>query len=173
MTKKITISVPDELHEKMDKWKNSFNFSRVFQETIEEEIFRKEDFQKRLKEGENMDAVVERLRKEKEKSEHEWFEIGKKDGLEWAKAAHYVDFQYALQFTPLKEERMSANIIGADPTKDDHLGEYFSDIFEEYDELNFEETSYNNSTPNEFYIEWEAGWAEGVQEFWKEIKGKL
>ena len=67
MTKTITISVSDELHETMMKWKDSFNFSGVFQEAIAEKIQRKEDFQKRLKEvTEDMNETIERLKLEKE-----------------------------------------------------------------------------------------------------------
>ena len=32
MAKKVTISIPDMLHEKLEKWRESFNLSKMFQE---------------------------------------------------------------------------------------------------------------------------------------------
>jgi len=166
MTKKITISVPDKLHEKMMEWKDSFNFSQVFQNAISDLIQKKEDFQKRLKGDEKMTEIVERLKREKEESEHEWFEQGKTDGLEFAKNIDYETLKYALNWKPMKE--LPGIIFDYDPTKDEYLGEQFSIAFDEYDQFNFEE-----NIPNDFYIEWEAGWKEGVIEFWNEIKDKI
>ena len=47
MVKRITVSVPDELHEKMEKWRSNFNFSKVFQNAVSGAIQKKEDFEKR------------------------------------------------------------------------------------------------------------------------------
>ena len=49
MVKRVTISVPDDLHEKMEKWREQFNFPQLFQKTIAAAIKNKEDFQNRLK----------------------------------------------------------------------------------------------------------------------------
>jgi len=43
MTQKITISIPDELHEKMQHWKDSFNYSGLFQDAVSKEIQKRED----------------------------------------------------------------------------------------------------------------------------------
>ncbi len=51
MAQKITISVPDELHEKMQQWKDSFNYSGLFQDVVSKEIQRKED--EKIREQEN------------------------------------------------------------------------------------------------------------------------
>ena len=176
MTKKITISVSDRLHEKMMKWKNFFNFSKVFQSAISELIQRKEDFQKRLKGDEKMTEIIERLKREKAEAENEWFDQGKNDGLEFAKRSSYEDLKYALNIETIKEISKKEALIGCDPTQDEILGDYFSDIFETYDQLGFEKQSYSNyvgDIPNNFYIEWEAGWKEGIQEFWDEVKDKI
>jgi post-segregation antitoxin (ccd killing protein) len=60
MAKKVNITVPDELHEKMQKCRKDFNFSAIFQEAVAEAIERKESFRKRLEEDEDMAAIVER-----------------------------------------------------------------------------------------------------------------
>jgi len=44
MAKKITISVPDDLYEKMTEWKSSLNFSKVFQNAISVMIQKKRNF---------------------------------------------------------------------------------------------------------------------------------
>jgi hypothetical protein len=173
MTKKVTISVPDQLHEKMMDWKNSFNFSQVFQNAISELIQNKEDFKKRLKGDEKMTKIIERLRCEKAEAENKWFEQGKLDGLDFAKSASYKDLKFALVWETIKQISKRENLIGLDPTQGEILGDYFSDIFETYDELFFQETVYGNYMPNELYIQWELGWKEGVEAFWNEVKNKI
>jgi len=34
VTKRVTVSVPDELHEKLEAWKGKLNFSKVFQDAV-------------------------------------------------------------------------------------------------------------------------------------------
>jgi hypothetical protein len=171
MAKKVTISVPDELHQKMEKWRKTVNFSKVFQEAVSNLIQKKEDFQKRLKVDSNMAEIIERLKREKKEAEEQWFDQGKNDGLEFAKSADYEMLQYALRWETVKE--MPGNIIGADPTKDDTLGDYFTGVFENYDGIGFEETFNNQYMPNRAYCDWETGWKEGVIEFWDEVKNKI
>lgn len=171
MTKKITISVPDELHEKMEKWKESFNFSRVFQEAISEKIQRKEDFQERLKGGSNMQTIIERLKEEKIKSGEDYYEEGKKDGLEWAKAAHYDEIQYALQWETVKDiQQHQPGLFATDPTKDEVLGEYFGEVMKEDLYMGFDT---NHDMPNDHFIAWEIGWKEGIEAFWNEVAEHL
>ena len=52
MSKKVSISVPDELHEKMAKWRKSLNFSKIFQDVVSNEIGKKENYLTKLKENE-------------------------------------------------------------------------------------------------------------------------
>ena len=46
MVKRTTISIPDELYEKMEKWSKSINFSKEFREHISGIIHNKEELQK-------------------------------------------------------------------------------------------------------------------------------
>lgn len=163
MTKKITISVSDELHEKMMKWKDSFNFSKVFQDAISGLIQKKEDFQKRLKGDETMPEIIERLKREKAEAENQWFDTGKNDGIDFAKSTSYEELRHALDYEPVKELLERENVVSYDPSHDDILGDYFGDMCEEY----------SFGFPNNFFIEWESGWKEGVEEFWKEVKNKI
>ena len=127
-----------------------------------------------------MKKIIERLRREKseflkaqKEEEKEWLEQGEEDGLNFAKSVSYEDLKYALNWETIHEMRKRENIIGYDPTENDYLGDYFSDIFETYDELKLEETVYNNYMPNAFYIAWEVGWKKGVKAFWNEVKDKI
>ena len=162
MTKKVTISVPDDIYEKMDKWRDSFNFSKVFQETIGEKIRRKEDFRKRLKgETEQMEQIVERLKREKYESEQNYFEDGKLVGLTWAKNSHFDHIMVMIK------EEMSF----------DFAMETLEQSFD-WDELKEREVG---DFPYGYYIrdltrmpsKWKDGFREGVQEFWNEVEAHL
>ena len=161
MSKKITVSVPDDLHLKMTEWRESFNFSKIFQKAVSTMIQRKEEFQKRLRSNIDMAAIAERLRQEKLASQTESSELGKKEGVKWARSAHYKELQYALKWQP--EEN---------PQRNEVIGGYFIDLFADNPELqrNASEGSLESS---EFILSFLSGWKEGVEAFWNEIKDKL
>lgn len=115
MAKKVTISIPDMLHEKLEKWRESFNLSKMFQDAVVEAIQRKEEFQKRIREDLDLGQIIDRLRAEKQQSETNSLEAGKNDGIRWAKTAHYDELQYALHWSDLENA-----------TKDKVLGHYFA-----------------------------------------------
>ena len=163
MTKKITISVPDELHERMGKWKGSFNFSRIFQKAMWEAIIKKENFIKRIKEDTGMAETIERLREEKAESEAIWFEQGKEDALEWVHAAHYDEIKLVANsigdYMPVEDLEKS----------DENFSEYRSQILSHLREnLDFE-----LDTDSEGFVLWEKGWMTGVREFWDEVKQQI
>jgi metal-responsive CopG/Arc/MetJ family transcriptional regulator len=166
MAKKVTISVPDMLHEKLEKWRESFNLSKMFQDAVSEAIQKKEEFQKRIREDLDLGQVVERLRKEKMQSEGNYFESGKIDGILWAKTAHYDHLQYALHWNDLE------NAI-----KDPILGDYFCRTnipnhrlhSNDSNGINNSDTYYNS----EYFLNYLQGWKQGIQQFWEEIREKL
>ena len=165
MAKKITISVPDELHEKMQEWKKSLNFSRIFQEAISDLIQKKDNFKKRLKEDPDMEAIIERLRKEKQESENEWFDQGKQDGIDWAKNSHYSEIKEALDFEFETNGWPNCKAVG------EYLEHLRSDteLEEEYYQL-FGDNRWELSLMGLKYLE---GFKKGILEFWNEIKDKL
>ena len=161
MGKKITISIQEDLHSKMEKWRGSFNFSRVFQEAIREKINRKEEFKRRLKEGGfDMEATVERLRGEMAEVNQDLFDQGKNNGFVWASMSHYLDIKSALGWNPE---------MGDLPDEEDLRAEVVDMIHEDPD-LDFETDSWQMARET---IEWAKGWVEGVQEFWNQVKDKL
>ena len=90
MTRKITISVSDELHEKMMKWKDSFNFSKIFQKYITREIEYKERFQAKLKEDQSMEEI---LAEGDFESEGGQYQTGKDFGFAYAKSLRYHELK--------------------------------------------------------------------------------
>lgn len=157
MAKKVTISIPDMLHEQLEKWRESFNLSKMFQDAVGEAIQRKEDFQKRIKEDLDLGQIIERLRREKLQSEGNYLETGKNDGILWAKTAHYDHLIYALHWTDLQ-----------DAEKDAILGPYFAEILKLKPSHEL-----NTYTRSEYFLNYLKGWKQGIESFWAEIKEKL
>ena len=172
MSPKMTLSVPNDLFEKIEKWKGSFNLSKIFQRAIAEAIENKENFKKRLKEEPTMGAIIERLRKEKEVDMDPYYERGRQDGLAWAKAASYSDLQYALKWETVAE-LLKGNTIGWDPTTDEVLGDYFGELIQDDPLMDLDERGRGDLMPNEYFQAWETGWKEAVEEFWKEVEGRI
>ncbi|SLM30479.1 conserved hypothetical protein [Desulfamplus magnetovallimortis] len=157
MTRKITLSIPDMLYEKMEDWRKSFNLSKMFQDALTEAIHKKEEFQRRIKEDHDMSQIIERLKNEKRQSEGNYSENGKMHGFKWAKSAHYEDLMYALE---LKGHSQMAS--------DKMLGSYFSELAESDHFIDI-----SSDTINKYGKLFLDGWRKGVKEFWNEVKEKI
>ena len=162
MAKKITISVPDDLYEKMTEWKSSLNFSRVFQNAIAGMIQKKETLTSNLRKEIDLSSIVDRLKKEKIELEFNISEWGKKDALEWCKTAHFGELKYALALSP--------NI---NPDRDEELGDYFSHMFKKYQKRITATGKKAQDALSDFSEKYLNGWKEGVELFWNEVKDKL
>jgi hypothetical protein len=171
MVQRITLSLPDELHEQIQKYKDEMNLSGIFQDAVSKAIEKKEAFKQRLKEATTMEAVIERLKQEKQNAGNDYYEIGQKDGLAWVKTASYEELQHALDYETMQEH--SGYTISYDPCTHEVLGEYFSDIIGEDPNMGFEQTGGSNYIPNHYFQSWEQGWKDAVVEFWEEIKDKI
>ncbi len=157
MTRKITLSIPDMLHEKMEEWRKTFNLSKMFQDALSEAIHKKEAFQKRLQEDHDMVDIIERLRHEKMQSEGNYSENGRLQGIEWAKSAHYDDLMYVIELSP-----------GPAMVAAPRLETYFSTITGKDPLMEASPEGINKYT--RLFIE---GWHRGVLELWNEIKEKI
>lgn len=157
MAKKVTISIPDMLHEKLEQWRESFNLSKMFQDAVVDAIQKKEEFQKRIREDLDLGQIVERLRREKMQSETNSLEAGKNDGICWAKTAHYDDLQYALHWSEPEN-------VAKDPV----LGHYFTT------NPTLTRLTHNNTySDTKYALSYLRGWRQGVAQFWEEIREKL
>lgn len=156
MSPKITLSIPKELYEKMEKWKTSINFSGVFQQAISDLIEKKENFNGRIKKEASTEEVITRLIQEKKKSEERAENFGRDDGLGWAKSAEYSDLKY------VAENICTDKILKIyDYYNDSIIGDWVKDLIEE---------------PEHAGLDWDKyfkGWKYGVRYFWKEVKDKL
>lgn len=159
---KITISVPDELYEKMQEWKSSLNFSKVFQNAVSGMIRKKEALTSKIRKEMDFSSIVDRLKKEKIDYECNIIEWGKKDGIEWCKTAHYRELQYALTWVPYQN-----------PDRDEELGDYFSHMFEKYKKRIQTTGKKAQDCVNDFSEKYLKGWKEGVDLFWNEVKDNL
>ena len=158
MSKKITISIPDELHEKMEKWKENFNFSRVFQEAIREKIQRQEDFKERIVGDPKMEEVIERLSTEKRQTGADWFDWGKNDGLDWAKSSHYDEIQFVVN----GQEDPKGVVYELSQNE-----AYFDDMLDDYNQ------EHGALAINNLPADWEKGFVAGVCDFWDEVADKV
>ncbi|MBI9081988.1 MAG: hypothetical protein JEZ11_00230 [Desulfobacterales bacterium] len=161
MAKRVTISVPDELHEKMNQWRTSFNFSKIFQRAVSSMIQKRESFQEQVRNSLDLTAVVTRLRKEKQETESDYSEKGRRKGLAWSRAAHYQEIQYALAWEPDDH-----------PTRDAVLGDYFEEAFKVRPPLNVagKQGAPETETLTKAFV---CGWQDGVREFWNEVKDRI
>lgn len=157
MSKKITISVPDFLHEKMEAWRDTFNLSRIFQDAVSNAIKKKEDIRKRMKEDLSIPEIIERLKKEKQEVEDDCFERGEQSGLEWARRAHYFDLRNVLR----QPVEALAGTGGS-------LQDYFKTTFRQENLSRFQGESFN-----EYRKSFLSGWKQGVVDFWNIVKNKL
>ncbi|MBD2072404.1 hypothetical protein H6F86_00450 [Phormidium sp. FACHB-592] len=101
VAQRITVTISDSLHGRLQRVKDSLNVSRVCQEAIEYAVQIEET---KLKEIPVVEKVLERLRLEKERSEAEWKQIGVKDGQEDAAELSYNEFRLLELDDELSEE---------------------------------------------------------------------
>lgn len=165
MTKRTTISIPDDLHEKMERWKSEFNYSRIFQETISQLIESKE----RIRESASMEEIIERLRKEKKEGEHVYYEEGKEFGANWVKKAHYDEIQLMLETDP----ETGGNSTDSDDDTWESIEDDLKQQFEYDTKMNFDNDSYSGRWLNSKAEKFFSGWKDAVAEFWEEIKNKI
>lgn len=96
MAKKITLTVNEYLFAQIDRWRSSFNLSRLFQDAVSEAIKAKEEFQRLLSGDPDIPRIVERLKAEKRGSLEKASTEGKADGAAWAAHAHYDELVAAV-----------------------------------------------------------------------------
>ncbi|MGQ0847743.1 MAG: hypothetical protein ACT4OP_01240 [Actinomycetota bacterium] len=88
------MSVPLELHDRLEKWRDRLNISRVCQEALERELRRLEELPDDAK---ALSGLVDRLAREKADGETQWFAQGVSDGMTWARGAAYIDLKAAAE----------------------------------------------------------------------------
>lgn len=157
MVKAVNITLPDSLHERLQAVRTDLSVSAICQAAIEHAVSMKEIKMKALSKKE---SVIERLRLERQKSEEEWFDCGKNDGLKDAENLSYEDFE---QIWDLYESKNELERYG-------HWIELHQ-FPEDFHELLQERMDgYSPKPIKENYL---AGWIDGVTDFWDEIKDEI
>lgn len=157
MSQKVTLSIPDLLHEKLEEWRASFNLSKMFQDALTEAIQKKEELRKRFSEEFDITDVIKRLRKEKFDWEKNFFRSGKTEGLKWARTARYENLLYVLKFT--------------DPYQlisDHKMTPYFQTLYNSTELAHY--TDSGSVRHEHMFMQ---GWFSGVLELWDQVKEKL
>ena len=121
-----------------------------------------------------MDTMIEIPGRERQYVETDYYETGWKEGLTWANHARYEDLQYAVNSYVITNNIPGVFSVGYEPRDDKILGDYFSSIFESYDDFQIEitkpeDSGYSKALPNEAFCLWEQGWYDAVKEFWHTI----
>ena len=161
MAQKITLSIPDMLHEKLSEWRSSFNFSKLFQEALTEAIEKKENLQKRFSQDMDMSDIIYRLKMEKKKWEKKYFDIGKREALGWAKTARYEALLYVTRLEKYYD-------ILSDP----EMKHYFKGLYQKSGLVPYPACTDVGSLEDhdKKLID---GWFNGVNEFWNQVKDKI
>jgi hypothetical protein len=103
---KITLSVPDGLKAKMDKWKGQFNYSKICQEAIGHAIGKKERF---LEKAAQKKSVQEIMARGDFSTEEGQYAVGKELGFHYAGIAPYRTIKALEHYVePYKERQEEA-----------------------------------------------------------------
>jgi len=168
MVRRFSVSCSDELGNSLDRYKEKLSPSAIFQSAAEVAVEREERLSKELNKDVDMDAIVERLRQEKKETTKGIYEQGRKDGMRWAKSAHYDDLVSVVKFEPPYEDGQMLDFSGDD---NDCIADILKDFFEEYPQYNTQED--DAGYLHDEAVEYVTGYLEGVGDFWKEVESKL
>ncbi|MBD2690424.1 hypothetical protein [Anabaena catenula] len=155
MAQRITITLPDNLHERLQTFKENLNVSGICQQAIDsaiqiEEIKVKTDIPA-------IEKAIARLRKEKQETCEKWKQIGFKDGV--TDAAEELDYQTIKYIGEGGDIHKRLPGVNDEPPVIMWLQHFNWERYEE--EYNFNSEIYTQS------------WIEGVIHVWNEIKDKL
>jgi post-segregation antitoxin (ccd killing protein) len=157
MAKKITLTVPDALYQKINEWRSGFNMSRIFQDAVSEAIRKKEEFQKRISEDKGLADIIERLKQEKSGWEEKIFLKAEEAGQLWASRAHYEDLLAAVSASPDQILAIPNLEVQMQSTLE-QLQQFPSQLAEGFDAFRENVLS---------------GWKKGVDDFWEVVRDKI
>lgn len=109
-----------------------------------------------------IEAVIERLKKERDDKYKELFEDGKMEGKGFFEFASYEELQCAVTLKPTGNFDRDGFNPELGPWNVWPLSNYFEEMISLY-----------VLWDGEYWAHWEAGWMEGVKEFWNHHKDKF
>ncbi|MFA6221461.1 MAG: hypothetical protein WC647_04030 [Desulfomonilaceae bacterium] len=111
-----------------------------------------------------MDAIVERLYKERDEAYEGYLKNGRKWGVAWAKQAQYVALKLAVQ----NDYYLNNDTVFFDEY-DETWSDWVPNIFEADPLLGRGEGNYFNPLTQA----WIDGWFAGISDFWDQVSSKL
>jgi len=143
---RLNITVPDELYERVERWRDRINLSKICQEAIARELSKLEELPDEVR---NMQEALTRLGREKATVERSCFRQGVFDGLEWARGAEYAAL------------RRWGERQGNGAVEEALRGPAAESAARHEDESSWDAKPYAE------------GWMAGVQQFWQRAKKNL
>jgi hypothetical protein len=148
---------------------NYFNDEELEQETIQQQEYEKlTDEEKEmcledLLEDYDIHELIERFKEEKEEFELDYYMQGKRDGILWAKMAHYIEIKSTLRWSLWDNYKEIGNSI--QPRENgDVISENVLMYFKRY---------HKRPLISEMVSMFCSGWKEGVKEFWSKIESEI
>lgn len=168
MAKRFSVSVSDSLGERFEVFQDKLSPSTIFQKALESAVDREERFSKNLKDGTDMQTIIERLKREKQEVVGSLYEQGRKDGLDWAKNVDYESLVHAVNFTPPDYHGSMLDFSDRDADE----GSLANTLYEFLQENPNYHSDSAGCLPEEVvrYVE---GFLESVDDFWKEVEPHL
>ena len=171
-SQKVSITMPEGLHSRLEAVRDKFNISSVCQQALEKEI----KIHELVTKGDDMDAIVERLKLQKSQQGVDSRQKGIEDGIGWAKEMSYQELRAMERFRvimmdPLHYKDLTVKWLGTSSIKEVMQDWYGMDkIKEEFEEhLGVEINLCSEYDTREYFI----GWLIGVFEFYHEIEEKI
>lgn len=154
MAQRITVTLSDELHNRLQEVKDNLNVSRICQKAIHSAV-QMEELKARTDISPTVKAMT-RLREEKKEAAAKWKQIGFDDGVkEAAENLSYKELKY----------------IGEGGDINESIAPHYPTIMMEI-ELISENNHYCDYEDFELDI-YAAAWVEGACHVWNEIKDKI
>jgi len=177
MSKNVTVTVPDQLHLKMKKYKERLQPSKIFQDALRQRIEQIERHDRQTEAGANIDALIERLRREKNAMKNTWYETGRTDAIEWVQNASYQHISYVAGVFKTTNEILEQGELTTDTNLDGNLedvviGEELQGFSGQY-QLGWYKDENGRYVPCDEWRAWEEGFRNAVREFFGRIKDKL
>jgi predicted CopG family antitoxin len=150
--KRISVSLPDSLYEKMQKFKEEVNYSKVARGAIEAEIRKFEFWNDSVKDIAN---IIERFRKEKKELMNNWEKKGFEWGQDFVKNSQFYEVESYIETLP--------KLLEIDqPWPND-------DVALDYEEHFREDPEWTITAAKGFW----KGFAKGAISLWREIKDQI
>ncbi len=144
---RLNITVPDALYDRIEKWRDRLNLSRVCQEAISRELDKIEEIPAEVR---IMNEALSRLGQQKAKADRSSFRKGVYDGLEWARQGDYASLK-----------RWGEQAVTAELIEQALRGPAARTAAAHRDDPTWEPKPYGE------------GWSAGVRQFWERAKSRI